>query len=81
MKSALMKSLGYFLSGNMVRDATLKAMDGFFEKRAEPHYRRKATEGGFAEDFERYLIEWRQRGADHASLRAFKWAKHRHNEA
>jgi hypothetical protein len=81
MKLGLMKSVGYFLSGDMVRNATIKALDGFFDKRAEPRYRSKAREAGIVSEFERHLIEFRDRSATHASLRAYKLAKQRHHQA
>lgn len=75
MKTGFVKSVRYFLSGDMVSDATRKALDGLFEKVMEPRYRRKASEEGFTAAFERELLELRGRHATHASIRAYKFAK------
>lgn len=56
-----------FLSGHSV----YMAVDRFFEKHLEPHYRRKAVEAGCVNQFEQELIVLRDCDTPHAAQRAF----------
>lgn len=53
------------------------AIDRLFGRRLEPYYRRKALKMGFGVEFEQELVVLKDRGADHASVRAFNIARRR----
>lgn len=75
MRQNRRSTVAYFLSGDLVRDLVNKALDRLIEKYMEPHLRTKAKKRGFEDRFERALLDLKERGAAHASRRAYMLAR------